>query len=129
MAVLLAGVILLASVGVRAQSDFTRAGDPAAPMEQRLGAAREAAVLEPFMSDYTTRAAILRAQDLANQGRLDEAQRVLLVAYKADRDDPLLRASLQDLTLAVQVRDAEDAWHVHGTGSSDTVVPASTSTP
>lgn len=129
MALLLAGVILLASVGVRAQSDFARAGDPAVPMTQRLGAAREAAVLEPFMSDYTTRAAILTAQDLTNRGRLDKAQGVLLDAYQADREDPLLRASLQDLMHAVQARDAQDAWHVHTGGDPGDVVPASVSTP
>jgi hypothetical protein len=129
MAVLVAGVILLASVGIRAQSDFTRAGDPAAAMEQRLGAAREAAMLEPFMSDYTTRAAILSAQDLANRGRLDDARRVLLVAYLADRDDALVRASLQDISLTIQVRDAREAWHVHPSGGPDDVVPASTPTP
>lgn len=127
-ALLLAGLILLAGVGVRAQSDFARAGDPAAPMPERLESAREAATLEPFMSDYTARLAILRARDLADRGDLDSAHRVLLAAYLADTDDALLRESLQNLTLALQERDARDAWHTHS-GGSDDVVPASTVTP
>lgn len=129
MAVLLAGVIILAGVAVRAQSGFACAGDPSVPMSERLVAARDAATLEPFMSDYAARFAILAARDLASRGDLDKAQRVLVDASLADGDDALLSAQLQGVNLALQERDATGDRRIHSTGGPNDVVPASVSTP
>lgn len=128
MALLLAGVIILAGVAVRAQTEFTRAGDPSVPVSERLQAARDATTLEPFMPDYQTRLAILTAQDLSSRGNLEEARRVLYCAYLSDIQDSLLRDQLLGIDLALQQRDAAGAMRLHATGGLNDVVPASVTT-
>jgi hypothetical protein len=129
MAILLAGVLLLAGVAARAQSDFTRAGDPSVPRSERLSAAHDAATLEPFMSDYSARFALLTAQDLASRGDLAQAQRVLLSACRADGDNPLLLDQLQGVNLALDEQDAASAIRVHRSQGPGDIVPASVSIP
>jgi hypothetical protein len=128
MALLLAGVIILAGVAVRAQADFTRAGDSNVPTSQRLQAARDATTLEPFMPDYQTRLAILTAQDLSSRGNLEEARRVLYCAYLTDIQDSLLRDQLLGMDLALQQRDAAGAMRLHATDGLNDVMPASVTT-
>jgi hypothetical protein len=129
IAILLAGVLLLAGVAARAQSDFTRAGDPAVPLSERLSAAHDAATLEPFMSDYTARFALLTAEDLASRGDLAQAQRVLVSACRADGDNPLLLDQLQGVNLALGQQDAADAMRIHRIQRPNDIMPASVSVP
>lgn len=130
MAILLAGVLLLAGVAARAQSDFTRAGDPAVQRSERLAAAREAATLEPFMADYTARFALLTAQDLASRGDLAQAQTVLMSACRTDGDNPLLLDQLQGVNLTLQERNtAAVGRRVHTGVGPRGIVPASVSIP
>lgn len=123
VATLLAGVLLIAGVGVRAQVSYARADDRTLSLRERIVAARDAAELKPSRIDYAERLAILSAEDMIATGRLDDAKRRLLGAYLADREDATLAGKLRQVNLALIARDARKAHQLHAKEGPGGILP------
>lgn len=87
--------------------------DSAAPLADRLAAARIAATLEPWNATFTWRVATLQGLQLFRQGKIDGAFWLLEPYSQIVRGDPLYRSVYQEVVSTKTPLDARKAHVQH----------------
>jgi hypothetical protein len=111
-------LIALAAIGVMvhlsAVSLHDVARDSSRPFPIRAGAAERAVALEPWNDGFALTAAIVEAQGLLGQGKVDEAYFLLLRYSRTVHGDALYRETYQAAVAEKWVLDARKAHVQHG---------------